>query len=119
MPLESGAVVGIFSGNRVHVEGPGSGPVSVVGSADSQAPAESQVAFMVKQLVAHRVRIEHSGWNPFPWIRSFRPTSQEDAIALMGLAQNLMDPELSPTDLENIARDVLREGKLAKYFMYL
>jgi len=119
MALEPGAFVNVFSGNRVHVEGPGSGPVVVASSSDVNAPNAAQVAFVVKQLAAARVKIEHAGWNPVPWVRKFRPQTQEEAIALLGLAHDLMDPELSPTDLENLSRDVIRENKVAKFFMFV
>lgn len=119
---EPGAVTGIFSGNRIHVEGPGSGPITVAppGAPGTQPePSEAQIDFMVLQLMNHRERIEHEGWNPFPWVRRFRPQSHEDAALLMGIAHSLMDPEFSQNDLRSIASMVVRENKVAKYFMSL
>ena len=124
MPLEPGAFTSIFSGNRIHVEGPGSGPVTVApsggtGTGIQPEPSESQIDFMAVQLMQHRIEIEHAGWNPFPWVRRFRPQTQEDAALLLGIARLLTDPEFTPNDMRSIASMIVRENKVAKYFMYL
>lgn len=123
MALEPGAFVSIFGGGmRLHVEGPGSGPIvpkPSTGTGDDPEPTAAQIDFLVAQLRQHRVMIEHSGWNPFPWVRRFRPQSYEDAALLSGIAHSLMDPEFSENDLRSIASMIIREDKVAKYFMYV
>src|SRR5688572_26594736 len=91
MPLEPGAFTSIFTDNRLHVEGPGSGPIvpkSTTGPGDDPEPSEEQIDFMAMQLSQHRVLIEHAGWNPFSWVRSFHPQSQKDAVLLVGIAHS-------------------------------
>lgn len=113
---------GPFIGPRDPGPGKGSPDPVIVPAPVPKGPTEpspESVTVLVALIVASRGDIvaPHEGINPFPWVRQFRPKTAEDARALLGLAQLLANSDLSSTDLENIARDILRgEIKVGKFF---
>jgi hypothetical protein len=83
----------VFSGNRRPV---------------FSLPEPDRVRALAARLKELRTPAVHGGINAVTAVYKIaRPKTMSQYQALLGLVQMLSDPELSDTDLENLARDIL------------